>query len=229
MGDRKENFNSILAINQPLFVFGDRGAGLENLGVHAVLPGHRSPVIVIKMNRAVFLDRDGTLIAEKNYLCRVEDVEIYPAAATGLRRLSEAGFKLFIVSNQSGVGRGYFTLADVEKVNRHLCDELARHGVGFEKIYIAPEAPGQPSRGRKPSPQFLQDARDEFGLDLAQSYLIGDKVIDLECGWNAGVKKSILVRTGYGAEVERQQPGEISRAIVVDDLDGAADWILKSI
>ena len=80
---------------------------------------------------------------------------------------------------------------------------------GFEKIYIAPEAPGQPSRGRKPSPQFLFDARDEFGLDLAQSYMIGDKLIDLECGWNAGVKKSILVRTGYGAELERDGAGTI--------------------
>ncbi len=71
------------------------------------------------------------------------------------------------------------------------------------KIYVAPEAPDQPSRGRKPSPQFLFDARDEFDLNLAESFMVGDKLSDLECGWNAGVKKSILVRTGYGAEVER--------------------------
>ncbi len=73
------------------------------------------------MNRAVFLDRDGTMIAEKNYLCRPEDVEIFPATPAGLKRLAGAGFKLFIVSNQSGVGRGYFTLADVDCVNGHLC------------------------------------------------------------------------------------------------------------
>ena len=95
----------------------------------------------------------------------------------------------------------------MERVNEHLRRELARDGVRFEKIYIAPEAPDQPSRGRKPSPQFLFDARDEFGLDLAQSFMIGDKLIDLECGWNAGVKKSILVRTGYGAELEREDAG----------------------
>ena len=178
------------------------------------------------MNRAVFLDRDGTLIAEKNYLRRPEDVEIFPSTPTGLKRLCDAGFKLFIVSNQSGIGRGYFTLADVERVNGHLCRELARGGVCFGKIYIAPEKPDEPSHGRKPSPQFLFDARDEFGLDLAQSYLIGDKLSDLECGWNAGVKKSILVRTGYGAELERESPDKISRAAVVDDLPGAADWIL---
>ena len=161
------------------------------------------------MNRAVFIDRDGTMIAEKNYLSRPEDVEIFPATRTGLKKLCDAGFKLFIVSNQSGVGRGYFAMADVEKVNQFMCDELARDGIRFGKIYIAPEAPDKPSRGRKPSPQFLFDARDEFDLNLAESFMVGDKLIDLECGWNAGVKKSILVRTGYGAEVERAAAGKL--------------------
>jgi len=179
------------------------------------------------MNRAVFLDRDGTLIVEKSHLSRPEDVEMLPATPAGLKRLGDAGFKLFIVSNQSGIGRGYFTLADAERVNEHLCRELARGGVRFGKIYIAPEKPDEPGRGRKPSPQFLFNARDEFGLDLAQSFLIGDKLSDLECGWNAGVKKSILVRTGYGAALERDSPETISRAVVVDDVNRAADWILK--
>jgi D-glycero-D-manno-heptose 1,7-bisphosphate phosphatase len=179
------------------------------------------------MNRAVFLDRDGTMIAEKNYLCRVEDVEIFPATPVGLKRLADAGFKLFIVSNQSGVGRGYFTLEDVARVNEHLGHELMRAGVRFEKTYIAPEAPDKPSRGRKPSPQFLFDARDEFDLNLAESFMVGDKLIDLECGWNAGVKKSILVRTGYGAEVERAAAGKFASATIVDDLNSAADWILS--
>jgi D-glycero-D-manno-heptose 1,7-bisphosphate phosphatase len=180
------------------------------------------------VNRAVFLDRDGTLIAEKNYLSKIEDVAVFPGAAAALKRLQTAGFKLFIVSNQSGVGRGYFTLADVERVNRHLSDLFAGDGVRFEKIYIAPEAPGQPSRGRKPSPQFLFDARDEFGLDLSRSYVVGDKLIDLESGWNAGVEKSLLVRTGYGTELERSSIGKLSTAIIVNDLPAAADWILQS-
>jgi D-glycero-D-manno-heptose 1,7-bisphosphate phosphatase len=181
------------------------------------------------MNRAIFLDRDGTLIAEKNYLCRPEDVEIFPGAGGALKRLADAGFKLFIVSNQSGVGRGYFTLAEVGRVNEHLGRELARDGVRLEKIYIAPEAPGQPSRGRKPSPQFLFDARDEFDLNLAESFMVGDKLIDLECGWNAGVKKSILVRTGYGAEVERASANKFASAVIADDLNGAAEWILSTL
>ena len=180
------------------------------------------------MNRAVFLDRDGTLIAEKNYLCRPEDVAVFPGAGGALKRLADAGFRLFIVSNQSGVGRGYFTLADVDRVNEHLAGELARGGVRFAKIYIAPEAPDQPSRGRKPSPQFLFDARDEFGVDLAKSYVIGDKLIDLEMGWNAGVKGCILVRTGYGAETEGKAANSLDRATVVDDLSAAANWILNA-
>jgi len=179
------------------------------------------------MNRAVFLDRDGTLIAERNYLSKTEDVAVFPGAPAALKRLQNAGFFPFIVSNQSGVGRGYFTMADVERVNRHLCDLFAREGVHFKKIYVAPEAPDQPSRGRKPSPQFLFDAREEFALDLSASYMIGDKLIDLECGWNAGVKKSILVRTGYGSELERSSGAVLSAAVIVDDLSTAADRILS--
>lgn len=181
----------------------------------------------LKMNRAVFLDRDGTIIEEREYLHRVEQVAIFPGAPEALKTLQDAGFKLFIVSNQSGVGRGYFSLADVDAVNQHLARQFARAGVRFEKIYVAPEAPDAPSRGRKPSPQFLLDARDEFDLDLAQSYMIGDKLIDLECGWNAGVTKCLLVRTGYGQEVERDAGPRLARAAVVNNLKSAADWILN--
>jgi D-glycero-D-manno-heptose 1,7-bisphosphate phosphatase len=179
------------------------------------------------MNRAVFLDRDGTLIEERDYLRRVEEVALISGAAAALARLSQAGFKLFIVSNQSGIGRGYFTLAEAEKVNQHVLRQFECEGVRFQKVYIAPEAPEAPSRGRKPSPQFLLDARDEFGLDLTQSYMIGDKLSDLECGWNAGVKKSLLVRTGYGGEVADASAGKLAAAVVVADLRAAAQWILE--
>ena len=181
------------------------------------------------MNRGVFLDRDGTIIAERHYLRKVEEVLLLPGAAEALGRLRDTGFKLFIVSNQSGVGRGFFTLAEVAEVNEHIRIEFAREGVQFQKIYIAPEAPDTPSRGRKPSPQFLFDARDEFGLDLATSYFIGDKLIDLECGWNAGVKKCILVRTGYGAELERRSPEKLGPAVVAEALPAAAEWIVEYI
>jgi len=174
---------------------------------------------------AVFLDRDGTLIQEAHYLSRPEQVVVFPGVGPALKRLQDAGFKLFIVSNQSGVGRGYFTLADVDAVHRRLEADLAVDGVRFEKIYVAPEAPDQPSRGRKPSPRFLLDAAAEFGISLARSYIIGDKWIDLECGWNAGVARSLLVRTGYGAELEATAGQELSKAVIINDLPQAAEWI----
>ena len=180
------------------------------------------------VTRAVFLDRDGTINVEKAYLGDPAKLELLPAVGPALRRLMDAGFLLFIITNQSGIGRGYYTLADMHAVNARLCAELARDGVRFEKIYFAPEAPEQPSRGRKPSPQFLFDARNEFGLDLAASYLIGDKLIDLECGWNGGLKQSILVRTGYGLELEQKSPEKIGRAWVVDDLPAAVERIVES-
>jgi D,D-heptose 1,7-bisphosphate phosphatase len=172
--------------------------------------------------RAVFLDRDGTINVDKDYLSDPAQLEIIPGVSRALRRLMEAGYLLFIVTNQSGIGRGYYTPADMQAVHKRLCDDLAKDGVHFEKIYFASEAPEEPSRGRKPSPQFLFDARDEFGVDLAQSYMIGDKLIDVQCGWNAGVKKSILVRTGQGAKVVGFGFDK------VEDLPAAADLILNS-
>ena len=172
------------------------------------------------------MDRDGTLIEEKDYLHRPEEVVIFPGVGAALKQLQDAGYLLFIVTNQSGVGRGLFTMDDVEKVHAHLLKELARDGVRFARIYVAPEAPDEPSHGRKPSPQFLIDARDEFGLDLSQSFFIGDKLSDLECGWNAGVKKCLLVRTGYGAEWERSQADKLRSAIVADNVFAAVTWIL---
>jgi D-glycero-D-manno-heptose 1,7-bisphosphate phosphatase len=190
------------------------------------LPPRVAILVFLNQPRAIFLDRDGTVIQEKEYLHRPEQVAILPGAAAALRRLREAGFRLFIVSNQSGVGRGRFTLEDVARVHARLAVELARDGARFDRIYVAPEAPEQPSRARKPSPQFLLDARDEFGLRLEDSFFVGDKMIDLECGWNAGVRKSILVRTGYGREVEESGDPRLAAAVIVDDLPAAAVWIM---
>jgi D-glycero-D-manno-heptose 1,7-bisphosphate phosphatase len=178
--------------------------------------------------RAVFLDRDGTLNTEKEYLCDPVQLELYPETGRTLRQLQDAGFLLFVVTNQSGIGRGYYREADMHAVNRRLKEVLAAEGVVIRKIYFAPEAPEQPSRGRKPSPQFLFDARDEFGVELGRSFMIGDKLIDLECGWNAGVQRSILVRTGYGRAVEAAHPEIHGRAWVVDDLPAAGSLILSN-
>ncbi len=177
--------------------------------------------------RAVFLDRDGTINVDRHYLSRAEQFELIPGAGPALRRLQDAGFLLIVVTNQSGIGRGYYDEADLHAINARMNELLTPLGVRFARIYYAPEAPEQPSRGRKPSPQFLLDARDELGVALAHSYMVGDKVIDLQCGWNAGVRRSLLVRTGYGRETERTHADKLSRATVVDDLAAAADWILS--
>jgi D-glycero-D-manno-heptose 1,7-bisphosphate phosphatase len=176
--------------------------------------------------RAVFLDRDGTINVDRHYLSKPEQFELIPGAGPALRRLLDAGLRLFIVTNQSGIGRGYYTEADLHAVNARMNELLTPFGVTFEKIYFSPESPEQPSRNRKPSPQSLFDARAEFGLDLAQSYMVGDKIIDVETGWNAGCAASVLVRTGYGAETERKEAARLTRAIVADDLPAAAEWIL---
>jgi D-glycero-D-manno-heptose 1,7-bisphosphate phosphatase len=181
----------------------------------------------MKARRALFIDRDGTLILEKHYLHKVAEVEFIPGAVSALQKAVHAGFVIVMVTNQSGVGRGYFTLSDVEAVHSHLVGELARHSISFVKIYVAPEAPDSPSRGRKPSPQFLFDARDEFDIDLSQSFMIGDKIADLQAGWYAGVRASILVRTGHGLATERDHPVEVKKAIVVDTLREAIDWVLR--
>jgi len=177
---------------------------------------------------AVFLDRDGTIIEERHYLSRPEEVRLLPGAGEALQRLQRAGYELFLVTNQSGVGRGYFTLDDVARVHQRLNELLAPYGVRFAEVYVAPEAPDQPSRGRKPSPYFLLEARDRFGLDLRRCYFIGDKRADLECGWNAGVRASILVLTGYGTETLRTLPESLPGPLLVaQDLGTAADLILS--
>ena len=180
------------------------------------------------MKRAVFLDRDGVLIEEKHYLHKPEDVAMFPGAGLALSQLQAEGFLLVVVTNQAGVGRGYYTLEDVHKVHERVRADYRQFGVEFTHIYVAPEAPHEPNRGRKPSPQFLFEARDTYGIDLSQSFMIGDKLIDLECGWNAGVRQSILIRTGYGAKTETETARILSEknALVVDDLPAAARAIL---
>ena len=167
---------------------------------------------------AIFLDRDGTIIVEAHYLHEPEKVELIPGAGEAVQRLADGGFELFIVTNQAGIGRGYYAEEQMHAVNERVAGEFAKFGVAFRKIYFAPEAPDQPSRNRKPSPQMLLDARDEFGIDLDASYMVGDKVSDIECGWNAGVKCSILVRTGYGREHESQLGQATGPLAVIDSI-----------
>ncbi len=179
-----------------------------------------------KKKTAIFFDRDGTLIVETGYLHEPEKVELIPGTGDAVRRLFEGGFELFIITNQAGIGRGYFTEKQLYATNERVCEEFAKFGVTFRKIYFAPEAPDQPSRNRKPSPQMIFDARDEFGIDLSASYMVGDKELDIECGTNAGVKLSVLVRTGYGIEHETKLKQTHKHYTAVDTLGDFTDLVL---
>ncbi len=149
--------------------------------------------------RALFLDRDDTLVRDSGYMSRPEQIELLPGVAEALRDARAAGFRLHLVTNQSGIGRGYYTMADALACNRRL-EELL--GVGFDGVCIAPERPDEPSRYRKPSPAYLLERIAADGLDPAASWMVGDKVSDLECGLAAGVRAALVARGAAGAPRE---------------------------
>jgi D-glycero-D-manno-heptose 1,7-bisphosphate phosphatase len=147
--------------------------------------------------RAVFFDRDGTLMEEVHYCSDPELVKVFPGVASALDNLRAAGFAIVVVSNQSGIGRGMFTDEQYQAVQAEF---LRQAGSGrIEASYYCPDAPGVPSTCRKPEPGMLLQAARDLDLDLAASWIVGDKAADVECGRRAGTR-TILVRTGYGAE-----------------------------
>lgn len=179
------------------------------------------------MHRAVFLDRDGTIHTEKSYLCDPDELELFPETFPSLKRLSQANFTLFIITNQSGIGRGYFAESDMHAVHKRLQWLALQSGIEFRKIYFAPESPEVLSRGRKPSPHFLFDAEMRYHIDLSSSFMVGDKMCDLQCGWNAGVQKCLLVKTGFGEETAARSDLDLSKVSIVKNLSEAADYILS--
>jgi len=148
-----------------------------------------------KTGRALFLDRDGTLIVDQVYLADPAGVDLIPGTAAALRRARELGYRLFLFTNQSGIGRGFHTIEDTHRVNARLEELLALPPPAFDDICIAPEAPGQPSLYRKPSPRFVLEMIARHGLDPAHCYLVGDNVTDSRTALNAGIRP-IAVRTG---------------------------------
>jgi D-glycero-D-manno-heptose 1,7-bisphosphate phosphatase len=176
-----------------------------------------------RSNRAVFLDRDGTIMEDANYFGEVERVVLIPGAKQALRRLQDAGYKLFVVTNQSGVGRGYFSREAVEQIHTHLDEQFAEGGVRFTRYYVCPHHPEDNCDCRKPKPKFLREAAAEYGLDLARCFVVGDRPSDIQAGINAGVK-TILVLTGVGQETLAKN--EVHPDHVATEIDKAADWIL---
>ena len=144
------------------------------------------------MNRALFLDRDGTLIVDRVYLADPAGVELIPGAADGLRRARALGFKLFLFTNQSGIGRGFHTLEDTHRVNARMEELLGLPPPIFEAECIAPETSDQPIVYRKPSPKFIHEMISQHALDPAQCYMVGDSAADIGAALAAGIKPVAL-------------------------------------
>jgi D-glycero-D-manno-heptose 1,7-bisphosphate phosphatase len=163
-----------------------------------------------KLSAAVFVDRDGTIIEDADYCSHPKQVKVFPGVLQALRRLKSKGFKLIVITNQSGIGRGFFTLGEYRSVESEVSRQLG-HGL-IDATYFCPDVPGQHSSHRKPSPGMILQAKREHQIDLTRSFFIGDKEVDVECGRNAGVR-TIRVQTGFDRDVS----------------GSAADWTAKDL
>ena len=176
----------------------------------------------MSQRRFVLLDRDGTVIAERCYLADPNELDLLPGAAAGLRRFQDLGVGLVIVTNQSGLGRGRFDQACLDVIHQRLQELLQLEGVTLDGLYYCPHVPADDCPCRKPRTGLVERASRELGFDPRRSFVIGDKPCDIDLGLNVGAQ-TVLVRTGYGAETERE--GACAFHHVADDLVGAAALI----
>jgi len=159
---------------------------------------------MIMLNRAIFLDRDGTLNEEVGYVNHLERFKLYPWTAEAIRLVNQAGYKAIVLTNQSGVARQYMTEALVEQVHQRLRSELEQQGAYLDAIYYCPHHPAAPDpvyrvacRCHKPKPGLVEQAQRAFELDLSRSFFVGDKYLDVELAHAVGAQ-GVLVLTGYG-------------------------------
>jgi D-glycero-D-manno-heptose 1,7-bisphosphate phosphatase len=184
------------------------------------------------VSAAVFLDRDGTLIEEVGYLDRPERIALYPFATDAIRALNRAGIRVVMVTNQSGVARGFFTETVVDTCHRHIAALLGRGGAHIDAYYYCPHHPDGRVREyavacdcRKPGRALVDRAVREFGIDPSRSFTVGDRWVDIGLARTVGAR-GILVRTGYGAGEERKAPDGLDADAVVDNLAAAVAWAL---
>jgi D-glycero-D-manno-heptose 1,7-bisphosphate phosphatase len=151
-------------------------------------------------NRAVFLDRDGVINVEKNYVHRIEDFEFIDGIFELCAEAQRMGYKLIVITNQAGIGRGYYTVADFERLTEWMVGQFAARGITIDRVYYCPYHPTEGIGGyrresfdRKPNPGMILRAREEFALDLARSILVGDRESDIEAGATAGIGRNLRV------------------------------------
>jgi D-glycero-D-manno-heptose 1,7-bisphosphate phosphatase len=173
--------------------------------------------------RFVLLDRDGTLNVERHYLSDPDQLALIPGAGAAIRRLREAGFGVAVVTNQSGIARGYFTLARLDEIHDRLRALLAAEGAAVDGIYVCPHGPGEECDCRKPLPGLALRAAAEHGFRLDRAFVVGDKAADVALGHAVGAV-AILVRTGHGRD---QEAAGVRSDHIVDDLPAAVELILR--
>lgn len=146
---------------------------------------------------AIFVDRDDTIMVDVKYCSDPDMVRLIPGASEGLRALREAGYRVVIVTNQSGIGRGYFDVETLKRVHDRLRDELRREGADYDAIYYCPHTPEEDCNCRKPKPGLLLKAASELNIDLGASYTVGDRDLDVGAGRAAGTKTILVPRTNH--------------------------------
>ena len=176
----------------------------------------------MNQKRFVVLDRDGTINIEREYLSDPDQLELLPGVANGLRHLRKLDLGLVVITNQSGIGRGFFDWTRLDLIHQRLCTLLAAEGIQLEDIYVCPHRPSDGCTCRKPQPELLMKAAREHYFNPSKAFVIGDKIIDIEMGRQVGAT-TLLVRTGYGAQVAEQMA--VTCDYIVDDLVGAATVI----
>jgi len=175
------------------------------------------------MNKAIFFDRDGTLVDDPGYVHKIEDFKLLPKTIEALKNLKD--FKFFIITNQSGIGRGYYTINDFEKFNKHLIKVLKEDNINIEETFVCPHHPDEVCDCRKPNIKFIKEAEKRFDLDLKKSWVIGDHPHDIELGKNAGCK-TVYVLTGHGKKHVNDL--KIKPDFIAQDLLEAAKYILNN-
>ncbi|MCX5750060.1 MAG: D-glycero-beta-D-manno-heptose 1,7-bisphosphate 7-phosphatase [Candidatus Saganbacteria bacterium] len=187
------------------------------------------------MHKAVFLDKDGTINEDLGYINDPRDLKLIPGSAEAIKMLNDAGYKVIVISNQSGIARGYIQENMIQTLNKILHKHILNGGGHVDSIYYCPHHPEiglHPYKKncdcRKPSPGMLKRGAKEHGIDLSQSYMIGDRVSDIEAGKNAGCK-TILTLTGYGKEEQKAlHEKQITPDHVAKDLLEAVKWVLSN-
>ncbi|MDE2511377.1 MAG: HAD family hydrolase [Elusimicrobia bacterium] len=173
---------------------------------------------------AVFLDRDGVIVREMDYLSRVEQLSVLPGVPAAMKALRAAGFKVVVITNQSGVARGYFSLTQLGRIHRELKRRLAKSGAKWDALFFSPHSPESRHPWRKPGTGMLKAAKKRFRLDLKSSYFVGDTTTDVQTARNAGCA-AVLVRGGHGGKDGKYPKARPDKT--VRDLPAAARWILS--